>query len=111
MTMTISRQILVGIVLIVTSEAAAFDTGMQMTGADFSRACTQPDESWISFCNGHIQATVDNLRKGDGICIPSGTTRTDLVTASERAITGSSQFRALNAQEAVLTVLRQTYPC
>lgn len=91
--------------------AFAFDPGMQMTGTAFSQACTRADESWISFCNGYVQAAVDSLREGDGICIPSGATRTDIVTATERAITASSQLRAMNALEAVRLAMRQSYPC
>lgn len=91
--------------------AFAFDPGMQMTGAAFSDACTRAHESWISFCNGYLQAAVDGLRPGDGICIPSGTSRTDLVTIAEAAITGSDQLSAINAYEAVRLVLRYSFPC
>lgn len=91
--------------------AFAFDPAMQMTGAAFSQACTRADESWISFCNGYIQAAVDSLREGDGICIPGGTTRTDIVTVTERAITNSSQLQAVNALEAVRLAMRQSFAC
>ncbi|RWB66809.1 Rap1a/Tai family immunity protein [Mesorhizobium sp.] len=91
--------------------ASAFDTSTQMTGAGFSSACTRANESWIGFCNGYIQAAVDSVQKSDGICIPSGTTRTELVTLVEKAITGSDQLKALNANEAVHLVMRQSYPC
>lgn len=82
-----------------------------MTGAAFSEACTRANENWISFCNGYIQAAVDSLREGDGVCIPSGTTRTDLVIVTERTITASSQLRTMNAHEAVRLVMRHSYPC
>lgn len=91
--------------------ALAFEPSMQMTGTAFSEACTRANESWISFCNGYIQAVVDGLREGDGICISPGTTRTDLVTAAEKAITASSQLRTVNAYDAVRLVMRQSYPC
>ena len=91
--------------------AFAFDPSMQMTGAAFSQACTRADESWISFCNGYVQAAIDGLREGDGICIPNGTTRTDLVTVTERAITAISELQAMNAHEAVRVVMRHSYPC
>lgn len=89
----------------------AFDPSMQMTGAAFSQACTRADESWISFCNGYVQAAIDSLSEGDGICIPSGTTRTDIVTLTERAITAINQLQAMNAHKAVLIVMRHSYPC
>src|SRR5690554_7122389 len=41
--------------------ALAVEPSMQMTGASFSDACTRASESWISFCNGYIQAAVDSL--------------------------------------------------
>lgn len=50
-----------------TLPAFAFDPSIQMTGANFSKACTRADESWISFCNGYLQAAVDSLRESDGI--------------------------------------------
>jgi hypothetical protein len=84
---------------------------MQMNGAAFSDACTRPNESWISFCNGYVQAVVDSLRQGDGVCIPTGTTRTDLVTAIERTITRSQQLQGMNAHDAVRVTMRQAYPC
>ena len=89
----------------------AFDPSMQMTGAAFSDACTRANESWISFCNGYIQAAIDSLRDGDGVCFPSGTTRTDLVTVAERAITAIGELQAMNAHEAVRVVMRHSYPC
>ena len=91
--------------------AFAVDSKMQMTGASFSNACTQADESWISFCNGYIQAVVDSIREDDKICLPNGTSRTDLVTITEKEITASSRLRAMNAYDAVLSVLHRFYPC
>src|SRR5690554_5225236 len=91
--------------------AMAFDSSMQMRGSAFSEACTRADESWISFCNGYVQAVTDSLREEDGICIPSGTSRTELVTVAELAITASDSLQAMNAHEAVRLVLRVFYPC
>jgi len=89
----------------------AIDSKMQMTGADFSNACTRADESWISFCNGYIQAVIDGIREDDKVCLPNGTSRTDLVTITEKEITDSSQLQAMNAHDAVLSVLRRYYQC
>jgi hypothetical protein len=91
--------------------AFAIDSKHQMTGAGFSNACTQADESWVSFCNGYIQAVIDSIREADKVCLPKGGTRTDVVTVAEREITASSQLRAMNAHDAVLSVLRRFYPC
>ena len=105
-----------GVVVILTILASslpvfAIDSKMQMTGASFSNACTRTDESWISFCNGYIQAVVDSIRKDDKICLPKGTSRTDLVTITEKEITASSRLRAMNAHDAVLSVMQRFYPC
>ena len=91
--------------------AFAIDSRMQMTGASFSNACTRADESWISFCNGYIQSVIDSIREDDNVCPPKGTTRTDIVTITEREITASNQLRAMNAHDAVRSVLRNFYPC
>ena len=93
------------------ASATSFDPSIQMSGAEFSQACTRADESWISFCNGYLQSVVDRLGENDGVCIPQGTSRTDLVTLTERAITSIGQLRGLNAHQAVFVVLRHSYPC
>jgi hypothetical protein len=91
--------------------AFAIDPTMQMNGASFSTACTRADESWVSFCNGYIQAVIDSIRKDDRICLPKGTTRTDIVTVTEKEITASRQLGAMNAHDAVRSVLLRFYPC
>ncbi|MFZ4535933.1 Rap1a/Tai family immunity protein [Propionivibrio sp.] len=91
--------------------AFAIDSKMQLSGASFSDFCTRADESWISFCNGYIQAVIDGIREDDKVCFPNGTSRTDVVTITERKITASSQLRAMNAHDAVRLVWRRSYPC
>ena len=91
--------------------AFAIDSKMQMSGKSFSIACTRADESWVSFCNGYIQAVVDSIRENDRICLPDGTSRTDLVTITEKEITSSGKLGAMNAHDAVYSVLRRYYPC
>lgn len=113
-----SRKIsLMGILAIVVAtlvfpiQGFAIDSKVQMTGEDFSVACTRADESWISFCDGYIQAVIDSLGDDDRVCLPVGTTRADLVTLTEKEISGSSRLRALNAHDAVRSVIRRFYPC
>jgi hypothetical protein len=91
--------------------AYSIDTRMQMDGAGFSKACTRADESWISFCNGYVQAVIDSVRDSDRICLPNGTTRTEIVTIAEKEITASKQLQKINAHDAVLSVLRRFYKC
>jgi len=93
------------------ASAFSVDSEMQMTGDQFSSACTRAEEAWVSFCNGYLQAVIDSIRESDAVCLPAGTTRTDLVTVAERDITASSHLRQMNAHDAVLTVLRRVYPC
>src|SRR6056297_3542749 len=102
--------IILSIALIPVS-AFSVDSEMQMTGGQFSSACTRAEEAWVSFCNGYLQAVIDSIRESDAVCLPAGTTRTDLVTVAERDITASSKLRQMNAHVAVLTVLRRVYPC
>lgn len=99
------------LVTILLSNPALANSNMQMTGASFSDACTRIDEAWVSFCNGYIQAVVDSLKENDGVCLPNGTTRTGLVTISEREISSSNTLRNINARDAVVLVLRSRYPC
>lgn len=101
----------VTIAAFISSSAFADSSKMQMDGAGFSDACTRADESWVSFCNGYVQAVVDSIPNGETICLPIGTTRTDLVTVAEKEITASRQLRTMNAHDAVLSVLRRYYPC
>lgn len=105
------RQVIVLTIILFSYPALAINTNMQMNGASFSDACARTDEAWVSFCNGYIQAVVDSLRVNDEVCLPSGTTRTELVTISEREISSSNTLRNINARDAVVLVLRSRYPC
>lgn len=96
---------------LLTAPAHAVDPETQLDGEGFSNACTRADEAWISFCNGYIQAVIDSIREADGVCLPSGTTRTDIVAMAEREITGSSRLRTMNAHDAVRAVLVRFYAC
>lgn len=91
--------------------ALAVEPSMQMNGASFADACTRADESWISFCNGYIQAAVDSLDAPGSICIPPGTTRADLVTLIERVISSTPELQNMNAFRAVHIVLGGSYRC
>ena len=84
---------------------------MQMTGASFSEVCTRPDESWISYCNGYIQAVIDSMNSQSGVCLPSGTSRTDLVMLAERAITTIPELHEVNAFATVRHVIEKAYKC
>jgi hypothetical protein len=105
------RLLVAAFMFLLSTPTFAIDSKIQLTGADFSSSCTRADESWISFCNGYIQAVMDSVGEDDKICPPIGTTRTEVVTITEREITASGQLRAMNAHDAVQSVMRRFYPC
>ena len=96
---------------LLSTSVLAIDENVQLTGKSFSDACTRSDESWVSFCNGYIQAVIDSIREDDNVCLPVGTTRTKIVTIVEKEITASSDLQAINAHDAVLAVIRPYYSC
>jgi|SRR5690606_17852329 len=91
--------------------AVANTESIQLDGDQFSSACTRPDPAWINFCNGYVQAVVDSIREGDGVCLPPGVTRAEIITAVEAEITGSKRLRAMNAYDAFKMALRRSYAC
>ena len=110
-TFAVWRPVVILVTTLLSISAFAIDPEMQMNGEDLSNACTRADESWISFCNGYVQAVIDSIREDNRICFPNGTTRTDLVMIAEKEITASGRLQAMNAHDAVLSVLRRSYPC
>lgn len=94
-----------------STQAFAVNPKMQLTGISFLNACTKQNESWISFCNGYIQAVVDSIPSNSDICIPNGTTRTEMVTIAQRGITTSHQLHNINAHEAIHIIFHQLYSC
>ena len=56
--------------VLLSTTAFAVEKNIQLTGESFSNSCTRADESWISFCNGYIQAAIDSIREDDKICLP-----------------------------------------
>ena len=83
-----------------------------MTGAGLLDVCGIPDESWISFCNGYVQAAFDAYQK-DGlfICIPPGTTRATMAGAVYAGLAASPELSGLRGTDAAARVLNALYPC
>jgi len=103
-------------VLIALSFGIAFvhpaHSSNRMTGAQFLDACTRLDHSWISFCNGYVQAVVDGVEHPiQKHCIPTGTTRATIVDATVRRLKATPELRKLNAASVVFVVLLRTFPC
>jgi len=63
-----------------------------MSAGDLLTACTTPSESWISFCNGYMQAAFDFAAIEGIACYEPELTRTDLTVLFERnAFTASAR--------------------
>jgi len=110
-TFAIRSAVQVAVVALISNPAFAIESKMQMNGAGFSDACTRIDEAWVSFCNGYVQAVIDGMADEEKICLPTGTTRTDIVTITEKEITASAQLQAMNANDAIRSVLSRYYSC
>jgi len=93
-------------------EANGQEHRVGMSGADFLNACSRMDESWISFCHGYVQAVVDGPRvDNNGYCIPSGTTRADLVGHVVRILQTHEGLHGLGAYSVVYAAIASAYPC
>lgn len=101
MKLLVLRSLVVAPLLITPQSVFAWSSSMQMTGSSFLTACPQPEQSWVSFCDGYVQAAVDSLREGDGVCLPLGTTRSAIVTQAFGVIATSPRLQATNALDAV----------
>lgn len=82
-----------------------------MDGHGLYDACGQTEETWISFCNGYMQAIVDVLEPRRDICIPNGTTRAGIAGAVFEALDREPLLREFNAAIIVEAVVEQTFPC
>ncbi|HET9903387.1 MAG TPA: Rap1a/Tai family immunity protein [Xanthobacteraceae bacterium] len=92
--------------------ANAQDQQIMMKGEDFLLACSKPDQDWIGFCHGYVQAVVDGVRMpGERFCAPTGTKRADIVGAVVDQLLKRPELRSLNAASVVYSVLIRTYPC
>jgi len=74
--------------------------------------CTTEDMDWINFCNGLIQGYADYAVLTGNACIPSGTTRTTMITIFTDQLPDSQAYKnnypALAAAEEILS---RVYSC
>ena len=90
----------------------AANAQITLTGKDVVSACLRPDPDWINFCNGYVQAVIDSMhRPGDGLCIPTGTSRATLVGLVMSRLTNTSELQQLNGAAATYYALLQMFPC
>ena len=77
------------------------------------QVCTRKNMNWINFCNGLIQGYADYASLSGRACIPSGVTRTQLVTLfTSKLIKSTKAYQ--NNQAALLAgveVFELAYPC
>ena len=85
----------------------AANAQITLTGKDVVSACSR-----INFCNGYVQAVIDSMhRPGDGLCIPTGTSRATLVGLVMSRLTNTSELQQLNGAAATYYALLQMFPC
>ena len=78
----------------------AHSSDATLPASELLLACTTPDESWISFCNGYMQAAFDYAVLEGLACAREGLTRTDLTVLFEREA-ALALVRNRNSLEAV----------
>lgn len=86
--------------------------GPVMTGMEVLEACGIPNESWISFCNGYVQAAFDAAHQPDKvICPPLGTTRAQMAQLVYEVLLANPELHPVAGPTAVAFILTSAYPC
>lgn len=86
-----------------------------MTVGQLLDACTRPSMHWVDFCNGFFQATHDSAAVEKQVCLPEGTTRTELVELFEleanQLVIAHPNFAQRNGITIARAILRNAFPC
>ena len=83
-----------------------------LKGSEFLSACTIPEQEWIGFCHGYVQAVFDGIRRpGENYCVPEGVTRAQIVGDVVTMLASTPATEDLSAYSVVYAVLLQRYPC
>ena len=86
-----------------------------MTSAGLLSACRIPEQAWISFCNGYMQAAADAVSSTGRAYVPADTTRTALVPLFEVRVVElfeeSEQYSEAPAFVLAGVVIASQYPC
>jgi hypothetical protein len=62
--------------------------GFALPTSSLVDACSRTEQSWMSFCDGYIQAAIDLIEfNGIEVCIPIGTTRNQIFEAVYPSLT------------------------
>ena len=105
-TLTITTCLLLGSVSICLSQATTLEP------KEAIRVCNLPHEHWINFCNGLMQGFADYAVLSGNACIPTGTTRTTMVTLFADLKTDGVNFK--DDDPALITankLLKKYYSC
>ena len=74
--------------------------------------CTTAATQWVDFCNGLIQGYADYAVLTGNACIPSGTTRTTMITIYTDRLPGSQAYKNNEpALMAAVEILSRAYSC
>jgi hypothetical protein len=95
------------------SNAKAANASTVLLSQDAYQVCTRANMNWVNFCNGLIQGYADYASLSGRACIPSGVTRTQLVTLFTSNLMKSTKAYQ-NNQAALLAgveVFELAYPC
>lgn len=105
-----------GIIALAVVPSPAASQNMDVPGVIV--ACGTPEEAWISFCNGYVQAVYDTAAlSGVSICPPSGTTRAAMADTVFRFLNvmqdqaGADALAGVPGAAAVTLALERHYPC
>ena len=74
--------------------------------------CTTADMDWINFYNGLIQGYADFVVLSGTACIPSGTTRSTMITLYTDRLPSTQAFsKDEPALAAAIEIFSRLYPC
>lgn len=85
--------------------------GQTLPATEVLWACGHPEESWISFCHGYVQAVFDAFhRPREYICPIDGTTRAEMAQVVYIGLKASANEEDSGAL-ATARILAKAYPC
>lgn len=87
-------------------------SAQSFTSEQLVDACGRANESWISFCNGYVQAAFDSVAGNGVVCPPDGITRAEMAGAAHSLMSSTAQYTATQpGYDVMVAVLITLYPC
>tara|TARA_B100000900_G_C20293091_1_gene598986 strand:+ start:251 stop:577 length:327 start_codon:yes stop_codon:yes gene_type:complete len=97
-------------VVLFANQASAESTILSSKSAH--SLCTSGVMHWVDFCNGLIQGYADYASLSGAACIPTGTTRTTMITVYINFLPQSDAYKqGESALQAAVEILGKAYPC